>query len=86
MTEPEIVHLRNAITVAWSARRHGNHPFGAVLVDARGRRVLLRAENTVVMGRDLTGHAEMVRLASPRFRPRRWRLTLYASAEPCAIQ
>jgi hypothetical protein len=26
MTEDDLVHLRDAIAVAWSARRNGNHP------------------------------------------------------------
>jgi tRNA(Arg) A34 adenosine deaminase TadA len=87
MTEHDIAHLRDAIAVAWSARRHGNHPFGAILVDASGQ-VLLRAENTVVTGRDLTDHAEinLVRLASAQLSPEllaTW--TMYASTELCAM-
>jgi tRNA(Arg) A34 adenosine deaminase TadA len=87
MSEDEIAHLRDAIEVAASARRNGNHPFGAVLVDAAGN-VLLRAENTVVTTRDLTGHAEtnLVRLATARLSPEELAgCTLYASTEPCAM-
>jgi tRNA(Arg) A34 adenosine deaminase TadA len=87
MTEHDIAHLRDAIAVAWSARRHGNHPFGAILVDASGQ-VLLRAENSVVTGRDLTGHAEtnLVRLASAQLSPELLATcTMYASTEPCAM-
>jgi hypothetical protein len=59
--------LEQAIAVAGHAREHGNHPFGALLADAKGT-VLLTAENTVVTGSDATGHAEtnLVRLASAR--------------------
>lgn len=87
MTEDDITHLRDAIAVAARARQGGNHPFGAVLVDAAGQ-VLLRAENTVVTGHDLTGHAEtnLVRLASARYTPAEMvTCTLYASTEPCAM-
>lgn len=79
--------LRRAIALAGDARRHGNHPFGALLADAGGR-VLLEAENTVVTGRDVTGHAE-TNLAR-----RAWRelpaealaaATLVTSCEPCAM-
>ncbi|HMQ35275.1 MAG TPA: nucleoside deaminase [Chloroflexaceae bacterium] len=87
MTEDDTRHLRDAIAVAWSARRGGNHPFGAVLVDAAGQ-VLLRAENSVLTGRDLTGHAEtnLVRLASARLSPEELAAcTMYASTEPCAM-
>lgn len=87
MTEDDIAHLRDAIAVAWSARRNGNHPFGAVLVGPQGE-VLVRAENTVVTGPDLTGHAEtnLVRLASVRVPLATLSAcTLYASTEPCVM-
>lgn len=87
MNETDLAHLRAAIDVARQARAHGNHPFGALLVDEHNR-VLLRAENTVVTGQDCTGHAEtnLVRLASARFSPEELaRCTLYSSTEPCAM-
>lgn len=76
-----------SISVAWSAREHGNHPFGAVLVDDHNR-VILQAENTVVTGLDSTGHAEtnLVRLATQQFSPDQLiHYTLYSSTEPCAM-
>ncbi len=87
MTENDIHHLRDAIAVAWRARHNGNHPFGAVLVGPGGQ-TLLRAENTVVTGRDITGHAEtnLVRLASAQLSPEELAAcTMYASTEPCAM-
>lgn len=87
MSDIELEHLKTAISVAWHAREHGNHPFGAVLVDEKGQ-VLLQAENTVTTGRDVTGHAEtnLVRLATGQFSPEQLaRCTLYASTEPCAM-
>ncbi len=57
MNTTDLQHLRTAIDVAQRARDHGNHPFGAILVDENNQ-VLLQAENTVVTGRDCTGHAE----------------------------
>lgn len=87
MSEDDLAHLREAIAIAASARRNGNHPFGALLVDAGGRE-LLRAENSVVTTRDLTGHAEtnLVRLATARLAPEELAAcTLYASTEPCAM-
>jgi tRNA(Arg) A34 adenosine deaminase TadA len=87
VNEVDLEHLRLAIVVAQSARDHGNHPFGAVLVDAAGR-ALLTAENTVVTGRDCTGHAEtnLVRLACERYSAEQLsRCTLYSSTEPCAM-
>lgn len=87
MNEQDIRHLRTAIDVAQTARGHGNHPFGAILVDRPGREVL-RAENSVVTGHDVTGHAEtnLVRLATAKFTPEEFaHFTLYTSTEPCAM-
>ena len=87
MNDFDIKHLRLAISVAWQAREHGNHPFGAVLVDELNR-VLFQVENTVVTSRDSTGHAEtnLVRLATQQYSPEQLsRYILYASTEPCAM-
>jgi tRNA(Arg) A34 adenosine deaminase TadA len=68
MNDVDIEHLRSAISVARRARKHGNHPFGAVLVNEHNQDVL-EAENTVITGRDCTSHAEtnLVWLASRQF-------------------
>ncbi len=87
MNETDIQHLRTAIEVARLAREHGNHPFGAILVD-ENHQLLLKAENSVVTGNDCTGHAEtnLMRLATQRFPPEKLAVcTLYTSAEPCAM-
>ena len=87
MNDIDIEHLKISIAAAWRARENGNHPFGAVLVDERNR-VVLQAENTVVTGRDTTGHAEtnLVRLAAQQFSPEQLvHYTLYTSTEPCAM-
>ena len=87
MNDMEIEHLQASISAAWRAREKGNHPFGAVLVDGHNR-VVLQAENTVVTGRDPTGHAEtnLVRLAAQQFTPEQLvHFTLYSSTEPCAM-
>jgi len=79
--------LRMAITLAASARQHGNHPFGALLADQTGN-VLLTAENTVNTAQDATGHAELnlVRLASAQLSAQALaRTTLYTSTEPCPM-
>jgi tRNA(Arg) A34 adenosine deaminase TadA len=80
-------YLLAAIDLAWQARAHGNHPFGALLVDADGN-VVVESENTVVTGRDCTGHAEsnVMRVASKRFDSGFLQgCTLYTSTEPCAM-
>jgi len=83
----DLEHLRTAISIAQFARDHGNHPFGAILVDENNQ-VLLQAENTVVIESDCTGHAEtnLMRLASQHFSPEKLSTcTLYTSTEPCAM-
>jgi len=83
----DLEHLRTAIEIAQFARDHGNHPFGAILVDENNQ-VLLQAENTVVTESDCTGHAEtnLMRLASQHFSPEKLSTcTLYTSTEPCAM-
>ena len=83
----DLHYLRLALQVAQRARAHGNHPFGALLVDEAGQ-VLLEAENTVNTARDCTGHAEtnLVRMASQAFPPEKLaNCTLYTSTEPCAM-
>ena len=87
MNDIEIEHLKTSISIAWLAREHGNHPFGAILVDENNR-VVLQAENTVMTEQDSTGHAEtnLVRLATQQFSPEQLaRYTLYSSTEPCAM-
>lgn len=87
MNTTDLQHLREAIDVAQRARNHGNHPFGAILVDENNQ-VLLEAENTVVTGHDCSGHAEtnLMRLASQQFSSEKLALcTLYTSTEPCAM-
>jgi tRNA(Arg) A34 adenosine deaminase TadA len=86
LSPADVTYLRAAIGLAQRSRRRGNHPFGALLVDADG--VAAEAENTVVSERDVTGHAEtnLVRIASRRFDRAYLRsCTLYSSTEPCAM-
>lgn len=85
MTNEEL--LRTAISLAASAREHGNQPFGALLADENGQ-ILLTAENTINTAHDSTGHAEtnLVRLASQKFPFEMLaRSTLYTSTEPCPM-
>lgn len=79
--------LRRSFAVARRARANGNHPFGAVLVDAEGG-LLLEVENGFFPDGDMTGHAEqlLATQASKQFGPDFLAAcTLYSSAEPCAM-
>lgn len=87
LTRQEVALLRASFDTALRAVEAGNHPFGAILADSDGQ-VLLEAENTVVTGGDITGHAEtnLVRLIDREsFSGSLERCTLYASTEPCAM-
>ena len=79
--------LRRSFDVARRARLHGNHPFGALLVDGDGH-VLLEVENGFLPERDMTAHAErlLATAASKQFAPKVLAAcTLYSSAEPCCM-
>ena len=87
MTAEELNFLRLAFTEANRAREHGNHPFGAVLVDAGGEAVMA-AENSVITQGDATAHAELnlIRAATHNYSAKQLAgCTLYASTEPCPM-
>ncbi len=78
--------IHEAIALSQSADAQGDEPFGALLVHAA--RVILRAENSVRTGHDITQHAEMnlVRHAVAQFpRDVLEANTLYTSTEPCTM-
>lgn len=87
MTLDDEKFIRRAIEIAQNARDNGNHPFGALLVDADGK-ILLEIENNVVSAKDCTGHAELnlMRAATHKF-PADFlaKCTLYTSTEPCPM-
>ena len=79
--------LRRSFDVARRSLTHGNHPFGAILVD-QNRNVLLEAENGYMPAHDGTAHAErlLATLACTTLPEEVLRTaTLYSSAEPCAM-
>jgi tRNA(Arg) A34 adenosine deaminase TadA len=79
-------YLREAIALSRSAVEQGNEPFGALL--ARDGEVILRAENSVFTGRDMTNHAEMnlIKLAAKHYDTAFLAgCTVYTSTEPCAM-
>jgi tRNA(Arg) A34 adenosine deaminase TadA len=79
--------LRRSFDIARRAVTHGNHPFGAVLVD-RNRKVLIEAENGYMPAHDGTAHAErlLATQACTTLSPDMLTTaTLYSSAEPCAM-
>jgi tRNA(Arg) A34 adenosine deaminase TadA len=79
--------LRRSFDVARQAMTHGNHPFGALLVDRDGN-ILIETENAYMPAHDGTAHAERL-LATQACRTLDANIlraaTLYSSAEPCAM-
>lgn len=78
--------LREAIALSKSAMERGDEPFGSVLV--KGGEIILRAENSVFTGRDMTNHAELnlIKLAAQTYDAAFLAdCTLYTSTEPCAM-
>ena len=79
--------LRRSFEVARRSLTHGNHPFGAILVD-QDDNVLIESENGYMPSQDGTAHAERLLASkacttlSPEVRST---ATLYSSAEPCAM-
>ena len=79
--------LRRSFEVARRSLTHGNHPFGAVLVDPSGK-VLIEVENGYMPAHDATAHAErlLATQACTTLGPEVLKnATLYSSAEPCAM-
>src|ERR1700682_1509113 len=89
MTKSELdeLFLRRSFEVARRALTHGNHPFGAILVD-QNRNVLIEVENGYMPAHDGTAHAErlLATQACTTLSPDILKgATVYSSAEPCAM-
>lgn len=87
-THEDLTHLRESLRVAEHARSTGAHPFGAIVVSARGEVVASFGNNSLPPHGDPTQHAELQAVASA------YRVlgaegmagsTLFTSAEPCAM-
>ena len=82
----DIEHLEHTIELADEAVAEGNHPFGAVLIDANGK-VLAVGKNSYSVDKG-PGHAEtnLARDAARLFDVETLRgSTLYTSVEPCSM-
>ena len=80
--------LRKAFDLARRARDQGQHPFGAILVDAAGTVLMEQGNAFLEEGHDMTAHAErlIATRASKQWRPPFLKnCTLYSTAEPCAM-
>src|ERR1700752_3974418 len=83
----DALFLRRSFEVARRSMAHGNHPFGAILIDKDGN-VRLESEKGYMAAHDGTAHAERLLATVTRRTLRRDILaasTLYSPAEPCAM-
>lgn len=79
--------MRLALAEAGLARRHGDVPVGAVVLDATGR-PLGRGHNSRERDRDPTAHAELAAIRVAATAVGGWRLvgcTLVVTLEPCTM-
>jgi len=78
--------IRESINLSRLAVKHGNHPFGALLV--KDGEILLTAENSVESDHDCTCHAELNLISQATRQYSAESLAgcaLYTSTEPCAM-
>jgi tRNA(Arg) A34 adenosine deaminase TadA len=88
LSERDLAFLRRAIELAREARSDGRHPFGALIVNARGEVVVEARNNAVRPKGDPTQHAETLACGAAARLLREEDLaecTLYTSTEPCAM-
>jgi tRNA(Arg) A34 adenosine deaminase TadA len=84
MDEKDLDLLRKAISLAQSARKQGQEPFGAVL--AKDGKIMAEGINEVYALSDPTAHAENLLIRTFCQKQKTMNLkgyTLYCSAEPC---
>lgn len=82
-----IKYLKRCIEIAEEAKKSGNMPFGALLVDKEGT-ILLEQGNVEVTEHVCTGHAEttLVQHASKKYEKNVLAsCTLYTTVEPCVM-
>lgn len=87
MSETDAKWMREAIAAAEEARKQGEVPVGACIVDAEGR-LIATGGNETISESDPSGHAEIVALRKAAKHLGNHRLTgctLYTTIEPCAM-
>lgn len=86
-TEKDRAFMRIAIEMARKSVASGQSPFGACIVDAKGK-IIAQAHNEVVRNTDITAHAEIqaIRLACQTVNSIDLSgSTIYSTCEPCPM-
>jgi len=82
----DLEYLKETIKISFEARKQGNHPFGALLVDPEGE-IVIRSGNTYMADKGI-GHAELnvARDAALQYETSYLNnCTLVTSVEPCCM-
>lgn len=85
--EKDIFYLMKAVEVSKKAKKKGNPPFGAILVDSQGD-ILIEQENVEITQSRCTGHAVTALMEEVSYEYDReflWDCTLYTTVEPCIM-
>jgi tRNA(Arg) A34 adenosine deaminase TadA len=88
LSDSDLALLRAAIELADESRKHGHHPFAAIVADEHGNIVASAGNNSMPPEGDPTQHAELVAAAKAArllSAEQLARCTLYTSAEPCCM-
>jgi tRNA(adenine34) deaminase len=85
---PDVRYMQMALEQARVAAAKGQTPFGAVVLDRRGR-LVGKGHNQVRSSHDPTAHGEVVAIRNAWRRVGRWQDltggTVYTSCEPCLL-
>ena len=85
--QSHVFYLKRCIEISKEARKNGNTPFGALLIDKDGN-ILMEQENIELTEHICTGHAETTlasRASQAYSKEFLWDCTLYTTAEPCSM-
>jgi len=80
--------MREALIEAKAARRRGEVPVGAVLVNPAKQEIIARSGNAPIALDDPTAHAEILAIRDAGYKSKNYRLTglaLYVTLEPCVM-
>ncbi len=80
--------MREALNEAKAARRRGEVPVGAVLVNPAKKEIVARSGNAPITLDDPTAHAEILAIRDAGYKSKNYRLkglVLYVTLEPCVM-
>ena len=90
LNTPDLFFMKEALKLAEQAKREGDVPVGAILVQEtiEGPKVIARAFNKKESLKSAVAHAEILAIEQAGHKLKRWRLNdcvLYVTLEPCSM-